>query len=52
MEPKYFTRRKRKYFFAKNIKQILNETDFKINDFQPYIPIKRNIEEKNIKVFY
>lgn len=55
MEPKYFTSEAKEniFFGKKNIKQILNETDFKINDFQPYIPIKKeNIEEKNIKVFY
>jgi N-acetyl sugar amidotransferase len=55
MEPKYFTSNAKEniFFGKKNIKQILKETDFKINDFQPYIPIKKeNIEEKNIKVFY
>ena len=55
MEQKYFTSDEREniYFGQKNINQILKETDFKINDFQPYIPIKReNIENNKIKVFY
>ena len=55
MEQKYFTSDEREniYFGKKNIDQILKETDFKINDFQPYIPIKKeNIESKKIKVFY
>ena len=55
MEQKYFTSNEREkiYFGRKNINQILKETDFKINDFQPYIPIKKeNIENKNVKVFY
>jgi N-acetyl sugar amidotransferase len=55
MEQKYFTSDEREniYFGKKNIDQILKETDFKINDFQPYIPIKKeNIESKEIKVFY
>ena len=55
MEPKYFTSDAKEniFFGKKNIKQILEETDFKINDFQPYTPIKKNdIENKKIKVFY
>ena len=55
METKYFTSDEREniYFGKKNINQILKETDFKINDFQPYVPIKKeNIEKKKIKVFY
>ena len=55
METKYFTSDEREniFFGKKNINQILKETDFKINDFQPYIPIKKeNIEKKKIKVFY
>ena len=55
MEPKYFTsdEREKIFFGKKNINQILKETIFKINDFQPYIPIKKkDIENKKIKVFY
>jgi len=55
MEQKYFTSDEKEniYFGQKNINQILKETDFKINDFQPYIPIKKeNIESNEIKVFY
>ncbi len=55
MEPKYFTSDTKEniFFGKKNIKQILGETNFKINDFQPYIPIeKKDVENKKIKVFY
>lgn len=55
MEPKYFTNDENEdlYLGKKNIKQILKETNFKENDFHPYIPIKKDsIKNKNIKVFY
>ena len=55
MEQKYFTSDEREniYFGQKNINQILKETEFKINDFQPYIPIKKeNLEQNKVKVFY
>ena len=55
MEPKYFTSDTKEniFFGKKSIKQILGETNFKINDFQPYIPIeKKDVENKKIKVFY
>ena len=55
MENKYFTSDESEdiFFGKKNIKQILKETKFKLNDFQPYIPIKKDqIKRKKIKVFY
>lgn len=55
MKTKYFVDDEREniYFGKKKINQILKETDFKIQDFQPYIPIKKkNIEKKEIKVFH
>ena len=54
MKTKYFLDDEREniYFGKKNINQILKETDFKIHDFQPYIPIKKkNIEKKRSKFF-
>ena len=38
---------------GKSVSQIMNETDFKINDFTPYIPPKaEDLEKRNIEVHY
>ena len=55
MDAKYFTRGSlnKLVFGKKNIQEIINETDFTINDFEPYIPLSADrIKKKDIKVFY
>jgi N-acetyl sugar amidotransferase len=55
MDVKYFTRGSlhELVFGKKNIQEIIHETDFTINDFEPYIPLSTDrIKKKDIKVFY
>ena len=55
METKYFSYDEGEdiYYGGKNINQILKETTFNLNDFQAYLPIKKNeVKKKKINVFY
>ena len=55
MDAKYFTKNSldELFFGKKNIHEIIQETDFTINDFEPYIPASADgIKKDNIKVFY
>jgi len=54
MEQKYFTNSRSNLFFGKkNVKEIINDTNFKIGDFEPYFPLEENeVKNKNINVFY
>ncbi len=55
MSPKFFSNENQKQIFLGGIKinEIIKKYDFKINDFEPYIPTsKKEIEKKKIKVFH
>jgi len=55
MDAKYFTKNSLDdlFFGKKTIHEIIQETDFTINDFEPYIPLSADeVKEDDIKVFY
>jgi N-acetyl sugar amidotransferase len=55
MDPKFFTaiRPENMVIGGVSVSQMLNETDFRINDFAPYIPPKaEDLENQNIQVHY
>jgi len=54
MDEKYFSSTEdvmELYIGGKKIKDLLENSDFKVEDFKPYIPLEKDLV-KNIKVFY
>lgn len=55
MKHKFFTSNTDKdiYFGKKNIIEIIKEKNFKINDFEPYLPLnEKEVKDKDINVFH